>query len=359
MMLYTVYKKAPPCLILLLLMMLTSCARSPGYQQNTSEDFPAPENKTAWNQYFSEKSYIKAWGVSTRNAQMAGQNAQAAVAAAVRSSIESELVSVMKSESIQGEVRDYQKLESITKTRTHFKHAELIKLVPQTTHKKNGEYWVMAVLSRREAADELMIPYLEYAVPFRLQAGRLEALNNDCPAFTKTWKKVQAHYRKLKPAAAEVRAVAGGPFPEMVNDENLFHQAELSRQNLLHELKVNIQVEEQPELNQAELVRVISEAIMDLGLSVSGGFCQDGFVSLKISPDLKWKNIMGQIVELQLLGDVGICGEEDSWTGFTIKDRRMRGEGRRPLVDLGKRIESDYLSDYFYNILDQYLPLGD
>ncbi len=349
---YTIYSS----LVLLVLLILTACSSGGYHQSATQEKLPDPDDKAAWNARFPTRTYITAWGVSNQSAQLAEQNAKATVAAAVRSSIESELTSVMHSESLDGSIRDYQKLESITKSRTHFDHAELIRTVPPTAHDHKGEFWVMAILSRREAVEELLIPYNEEAVTFRFLAARLDSLENDPPAFTSTWNNLKTSRRKMLPHAAEVRAVAGGKLPEIVRDDQLFHKAETSRLVLLSKLEIAVMLDDHPELNHDELVSRISTALTSLGLSVVGETCRPGALRIQMTPELKWTNVMGRVVQLELVGEMGQCDQAEPWNVLRINDRHMRGEGRRPLEDLYERLDAEFFEEYFFSILDPYLP---
>lgn len=353
---YTVYSKSARQPILLLLLFLTACSTGGYNSSSTQENLPDPQDKTAWNARFPSQSYITGWGVSTQSMQMAEQNAKATVAASVRSSIQSEMTSVMESESSDGTIRDYQKLESITKTRTHFDHAELIRLVPPTAHHHKGEFWVMAILSRREAVEELLIPYNAEATSFRFLATRLDSLKKDPPAFTTTWNDLNIQHRKMVLPAAEVRAVAGGKLPEISRDEKLFQKAETSRIFLLSQLEVVVILDDHPELNHDELVSKISTALTSLGLSVVGNNCRPEALSLKMTPQLNWTNVMGPVVQLELIGEVGLCGQAGPWNLFRLNDRHMRGEGRRPMEDLYTRLDPNFFEEYYYNLLKSYLP---
>ncbi len=354
--LYTVYRKPVSILNLLLLMFLTSCSGSGYNESGSTERLPDPEDKTSWNARFPSNSYISAWGVSTGSMRQAEQDAKAMVAAAVRSSIESELTSEMESESFGGEIRDHQRLESITKIRTHFEHAELIRLVPPTAHHRKGEYWVMAALSRREAAEELMVPYREEASTFRFLAARLDSLQDNPPGFTRTWNDLKKHYGKMEPAAAEVRAVAGGNLPEITRDDARFSNAQNSRLTLLGNLEFALLLTDHPQLNHEELSGRITAALTTLGLSVVGDSCKPGAVSLRVSPETTWTNVMGRVVQLELSGEVGFCGQPEPWSLFRIHGSEMRGEGRMPMKDLWQQQDPDFLKDQLKMILDPYLP---
>ena len=355
-MLYTVYYHRYTLFISLLLLFLTACSGGGYNQSGSTENTPDPEDKTSWNARFPAGTYITAWGVSTESMRQAEQDAKAMVAAAVRSSIASELTSEMQSESFGGEIRDHQRLESITKIRTHFEHAELIRLVPPTAHHRKGEYWVMAALSRREAAEELMIPYREEAATFRFLAARLDSLQDNPPGFTKTWQELKKHYKKMEPEAAEVRAVAGGNLPEIIRDDALYSGAQNSRLILLENLEFALLLAEHPQLNHEELSSRISAALATLGLSVVGDSCRPGAVGLKVSPETTWTNVMGRVVQLELKGEVGFCTKGEPWSLFRIHGSEMRGEGRTPMKDLWQQQDPDFLKDQLKMILTPYLP---
>jgi len=350
---YTVYSNARYACILLLSILLASCSGSSGFSRDGT---PNPDNRPAWEEKFPTRTYVTAWGLSTRNHLMAEQNARAAVAAAVSSSIESELTSVMKSTNNQGDVRDYQRLESITKTRTHFKHAELIHPVPGTAHKTDGEYWVMAVLSRRDAVDELMVPYEKNSTPYRVLAANLESSKNDPPEFTRGWKSLKKHHLEMQPAAAEIRAVAGGNLPELVRDESLWKDTEELRQGVLKKFKVILVLEDNPELDHEVLAEKFGSALANLGLPVDGQVCRPGLIKLSIKPQLKWTRVVGRVVQLEFEGEVGMCDRELPWNVFQIQDRRMRGEGRRPLENLYERMDVRVLENQLREIFAPYLP---
>jgi hypothetical protein len=354
---YTVYSVCCLAAILFFLSTLTACSGGRYTEPGSREALPDPDDKTAWNARYSPSEYITAWGFSNQSMQQAEQDAKAQVAASVRSSIESEMVSVMESESASGgEIRDYQKLESRTTTTAHFDHAEMIRLVPPTAHESKGEFWVMASLSRREAVEELLIPYNSEAIRFRFLAARLDSLQKDPPNFTITWKELNERHQLMAPAAAEVRAVAGRNLPEMAADEALFRGAEARRLALLGNLKTVVVLREHPDLDHDELFSRISSALTSLGLSVVGDECRTGSMILEFQPDLKWTNVMGRVVQLELAGEVGLCDQEEPWNLFSLRGEHMRGEGRQPIRDLLARMTPQLLKDDLQGILDPYLP---
>ncbi len=342
-------------LTMMMLLALSACAGG-NYSPTTSENFPDPDDQAAWNARFPFGRYITAWGISNQSSRLAEQDAKAMVAAAVRSSIESELISVMESETWNTGSVDRQKLESRTKISAHFDHAELIRTVPPTAHRKDNEYRVMAVLSRREAAEELLVTYEAEAAEFRLLATRLDSLENDYPRFTNTWNKLGNQHEKMMAPAAEVRAVVGINPTQISRDDSRWQKASAAREALLSNVVVVVNLIEHPELDQDELAGKIHSALASLGLSTTTGNCQPGGVRVKIQPELQWHQVVGRVVQLDLVGEVGPCGSEIPWNTFHIEDRRMRGEGRRPLEDLMGRLESDFLAERFLGILGLYLP---
>ncbi len=362
-MLYTVYRTLvrgflslfllPNLVVLLLLSSCGSSGRSSGFSSSSDPD---PTDLKAWESRYPSSHFITAWGFSSENPRQAGRDAKAAVAAAVRSSVESELISIMESEAVQGEVTDYQKLKSNIRITAHFDHAELIKLVSQTAHRDQGEYKVLAVLSREEAAQELLIPYETQAVDFRLLAARLDSLENDFPRFTIIWKKLKSQHEKMLAPAAEVRAVSGRQLRKIARDESLWTNASAARMKVLNEALLVVELGRHPDLDHDELSGKIQSALASLGLSTTAGPCNPEALRLKLNPTVTWKRVVGRVVQLEFAGDLGSCGSESPWTTFVISDRHLRGEGRRPVEDLMARMEPEILAQHFSELLADYLP---
>ncbi len=341
---------------MVLLLTLSACAGG-NISQPTTDGLPEAENQPAWNARFPHDRYITAWGISNKSQRLAEQDAKAMVAAAVRSSIESELVSVMESETWNSKSNDYQKLESRTKISAHFDHAELIRIVPPTAHQKNNEFRVLAVLSRREAAEELLIPYEVEAADFRLLKTHLDSLENDFPQFTKTWNQLKTQHEKMLAPAAEVRAVAGIIPAQIASDDSRWLEASSARLALLNSVVVVVDLAEHPQLDQGQLGGKIHSALVSLGLSTAGSNCLPGALRIKIQPELQWHQVVGRVAQLDLVGEVGLCDSEIPWNTFQIDDPRMRGEGRHPVEDLMGRLDPDFLAERFLAILEIYLPL--
>ena len=121
-------------------------------------------------------------------------------------------------------------------------------------------------------------------------------------------------------------------------------------------LKITVMIDEYPELNTEELTSKISTALTGLGLAVLGEKCQPGSLRLQVSPELHWTNIMGRVVQLDLQGEVGPCGQFEPWNLFHINDRRMRGEGRLPMADLYDRLDPAFFEESLSEILSPYIP---
>jgi len=340
---------------ILFLLLLSGCAGG-NYSSSGENDFPAPDDEQGWSKHFPHEQYISAWGISNQSARQAENDAKAMVAAAVRSSIESELISVMESETWNSGSTDYQKLESRTKISAHFDHAELIRPVPATAHHHHNEFKVLAVLSRREAARELLIPYETEAADFRLLATRLDSLQNDYPRFTTTWNKLKIQHEKMLAPAAEVRAVSGMQPAQISRDESQWKIASASRMNLLSKVEVVVELAPNEELNNEELAGKVHTALASMGLHTSSGGCRPDAVLLKLNPELQWHQVLGRVAQLDLVGEVGPCNSPTPWNSFQISDRQMRGEGRNPLGDLMERLKPDFLAEQFTEIMQYYLP---
>ena len=338
------------------LLLLSACAGG-NYSSAGNNGFPDADDVEGWAERFPHDQYISAWGISTQSSRLAENDAKAMVAAAVRSSIESELISVMESETGNTGSTDYQKLESRTKISAHFNHAELIRTVPATAHHHQNEFKILAVLSRREAARELLIPYENEAVDFRLMATRLDSLKNDYPRFTTTWKKLNIQHEKMMAPAAEVRAVSGMQTAQISRDEAQWKMASASRMKMLGKVEVVVEVAPNSELNHEELAGKIHTALASMGLHTSGAGCGPNALRLLIQPELQWHQVMGRVAQLDLMGEVGPCNSPTPWNNFQISDRQMRGEGRDPLDDLMERLKPDFLAEQFTEILRFYIPL--
>ncbi len=347
---------------LLLVILLTACSggnysSTPGRYSEPEENYPDPKNKTAWSNRFPGDQYIIAWGVSNKNSQLAEQNAKTQVAAAVQSTIESELISVMESETTNAINSEYQKLHLHTKVTSNFNHAELIRIVQPTAHHQDNEFRVLAVLSRAEAARELMIPYNEQAADFRLFATELDSFQADYPRFTKTWNKLKLQHGKMLEPAAEVRAVTGYQPLQIRQDEERWQLAQASRIKILSDAVVVVNFANHPNLNNEVLAGKIHAALATLGLSSASGECTRGTVGLKAVPELQWHHIMGRVAELTLLCEVGLCEKQNSSFNFEISGREMRGEGRQPLKDLMENLQPSFLAREIRNNLKYILPL--
>lgn len=334
-------------ILALVILLLSGCAAS----GPSLEESPVPLEVR-----FPADGYVVAWGISEQSARQAELAAKAAVAEQVRSSIKSELVSVMEAESQDGVITDYEKLESRINTTSHFDHAELIRVVPETATFKNGVHQVFAAMSRREAVTELLIPYENEAISFRLLSTQLESLEFDPPHFTQVWRQMKPRRERLLPLAAEVRAVAGRTLPEIAADNARWEAAESARAQLLNDLNVVVDLAGHPDLDDKQVSSLVREALAGLGLGAVDESCQAGALELVIRPEVIWKNVMGKVAQLDFSGQAGLCYEEDLWTEFRISDSRFRGEGRRPVEDLMNRVQAEDLTRSFREILAPYLP---
>ncbi len=342
-------------LILPMLAMLFSGCASSRYSQ--VEGYPEPDDREGWLARYPEDQYVTAWGVSSVSEREAIHDAKAVVAAAVRSSIDSELLSIMRSESRYGESTDFQRMESRTQIKTHFEHAELIKPVLYTVYKEDGKFNALAVLSRNEAAEALSGPYEKEAIPFRMHAARLDSLTDDLPRFTQVWAKLKESHGELQAPGAEIRAVAGGKTKAMVLDQVLWERALNLRLDVLGGLNIVVEVKPIPDFDEAELRGKIQAAIADLGLGTSVGGCPAGSLVLVVEPRLVWRQVVGKVVQLELPAKISPCGDKIPWTNFSLSDQKIRGEGRRPLEDLMGQIQVKSISENLYTVLKPYLPI--
>lgn len=336
-----------PLPILLALLLASGCS-GPVTDPNAP---PPPDAVEAWNARFPEGRWVRAWGESTRSARQAELDARGQVAERMSSSITSESSSLARAVMRDSEVADYQELQSEVRSTSTFQRAQMIRVVEPTAHEEDGVHRVLAVLDRNEVARAIQLDYDAVATRWRPSA----ALHGPLPEWTAGWHRSRELFPDLLATAAEAQAVSGLYPAGFSEDRARWESIHAERDSVLRATEIVLELAPQEAVDAGELVERLSAAFARLGVTARPGRCVGGETSLQLSPELESRQVIGEVVQMQLEGSIGPCGEAP-WSDVAVAGPAMRGAGRDAMSDLLQNMTAEAMAPLLVESLGHVLP---
>jgi hypothetical protein len=294
---------------------------------------PSPDDVDAWNARFAGERWVRAWGESRQSSRQAALDARGQIAEQVSSSITAESRSLARATMRDSEVEDFQDLRSDVRTTATFERAELIRVVENTAHEKDGVYRVMAVLDRQEVARAIQLEYDRVAATWRPSAALSGPL-----------------------AAAESHAVSGLYPAGFSNDRDRWEALLAARDSVLRDTEIVLELGAVGEIDASELAERLSAAFASLGVTASPGTCSAGDVALRLQPVLESRQVIGRVLSLELDGTIGPC-DGPIWSELSLSGPDMRGAGRDPASDLMQNLTTETLASLLTESVGHILPV--
>lgn len=277
---------------------------------------------------YPDELYLTGVGVSGESQEEAENRARAAVAARVRSSLESEIEAVAKSVTVDGRTTDAQATMQRIKIQAEFKHGELIHVDRESWGMRDDGYQAVAYLSRREAGRVLEGDYAMASAALQRGANSLEAVGEaDVPAFTSGFQAAHEAFVDLARSEAEYRAIVGVSQRGYALDRELWLRLQQRRQSLLDGLRVGLSLRlpaiQDDTVDVTRLAHVFDQALEDLGLNTRGQSCEEVEYWLDLHPVVTYQGIIGIVCRLSFTGQLRECRGGGIWelhlvgTGFT------------------------------------------
>jgi len=318
---------------------------------------PAPDDMQAWTERFPQNRWVRGWGESNRSAREAELDAKAQVANQVRSSITAETTSLARAVMQDDEVHDFQDLVSEVRSTTTFSRAELIRIVEPTVHEVDQVHRVLAVLDRRELARAFQMDYDDVAASWRPSFSALNAASGDLPEWTAAWNRCRDGFGRVLGVAAETRAVSGLNPAGYGSDQAMWRRANASRDSVLQYTEIVMDIGPVDGLDSRELAERLVSGFAQLGVTARTGDCRPSEASLRLTPHLSSRQVIGSVLSLELQGEIGPCGDSQSWYEVRLAGSAMRGEGRDPEGDLLRSMTPEAVALILTESLGHLLPL--
>jgi hypothetical protein len=313
---------------------------------------PSPDDVDAWNARFAGERWVRAWGESRQSSRQAALDARGQIAEQVSSSITAESRSLARATMRDSEVEDFQDLRSDVRTTATFERAELIRVVENTAHEKDGVYRVMAVLDRQEVARAIQLEYDRVAATWRPSA----ALSGPLPDWTAGWYRCRDGFPEVLAAAAESHAVSGLYPAGFSNDRDRWEALLAARDSVLRDTEIVLELGAVGEIDASELAERLSAAFASLGVTASPGTCSAGDVALRLQPVLESRQVIGRVLSLELDGTIGPC-HGPIWSELSLSGPDMRGAGRDPASDLMQNLTTETLASLLTESVGHILPV--
>lgn len=335
-----------PCLLATLL--VSACA-GPATDPTAP---PPPDDVEAWNARFPQGRWVRAWGESTRSARQASLDARGQVAERMSSSITSESSSLARAVMRDTDVSDFQELQSEVRTTSTFHRAEMIRVVEPTAHEDGGTFRVLAVLDRNEVARAIQLEYDEVAAAWRPGAS----LHGPLPEWTAGWHRSREQFPRLLATAAESQAVSGLYPAGFTQDRARWEAIHASRDSVLRATEIVVELAPFEGIDATELAERLSAGFSRLGITARAGVCAGRDTSLRLRPRIESRQVIGEVLQLQLEGTIGRC-EGAPWSEVAIAGSAMRGAGRDPASDLLRNMTPEAVASLLAESLGHVLPL--
>jgi hypothetical protein len=280
---------------------------------------------------YPEQQYLVAVGTSPLSMQDAENRARHAVAAQIRSSLESRIDTRIESQ-ITGGVED---LRSSTRQdlqqEVGFSRAELIRIDLDSRRERDGRYEVVAYLPRREAAQALRRDYDAAAAALQRQAGALDAVpRGDLPGFAAAYAVARRSWADLSRCSRELWAITGQAPAGFGQEQARWHRVEERRLAVLDGVRVAFALREPrpagDRLDAAFLEQQFRDALTGMGLTLRGRDCDGGDYLVELQPRLHYQGVIGVVCRLDFAGRLVECATGDAWN-LHLEDERFTGEG--------------------------------
>jgi len=339
-------------LLPVILIMFGACSRP----ETDPYALPAPDDTKAWAQRYPTSDWFSAWGTSTTSFTEAVMDAQAQVAAQVRSSITAETTSLARAIMRDNEVTDFQELISEVRTTTTFTRAQLIQRVDATLHIEGDQHLVMAVLDKQLLARTLQGDYDTAAAKWRPAAAGLDRHNGDLPGWTVAWHRFRGGFAELLSTAAETRATTGLYPAGYRQDQATWAAGHAARDSVLGSTRIVLQLAPTEGLDPVELSERLAAAFAELGVGTRMGNCKRGDETLRLEPVLTSHRVIGRVVSLELRGTFGPCTGGLTWSEVAISGSALRGDGREPEADLLRSMTPEVVAPLLKESLGHVIP---
>jgi hypothetical protein len=290
-----------------------------------------PPVHTAPQTVYPDHTHLVATGTSTESMEDAENRARSAIAAQIRSSLQSQTVTSIGSENRDGFETYLASTNQRIQQYAAFSHAELIHIDLDSRREQDGTYHVVAYLPRREAGQVLYRDYDRAATALTRSTAAVDAVpSGDLPAFAAAYGEARESYDELHQRAMELWAVSGQPPANLPQDQARWDVVEMRRQELVGDLRLSFKLlpvrPAGDRLDEAYLHQEFVQALTDLGLTVRGDECGDGDFLLELQPRLHYKGVIGVVCRLDFAGRLVECLSGDAWN-VHLEDPDFVGEG--------------------------------
>ncbi len=324
----------------------------------------SPAVATAVDQWPDDR-YVTASATSTASFEDAEMRARQAVAARIRSTLESELRSRSETRIDAAGERSETVTNRFLSQQVAFSHAELIRVDHQSRREDDGVYHVVAYLPRQDAGRILRRDYDAAAAAMQRHADALEAVPpGDLPGFAAAYGETRRQWQAVHRSAMELWVIAGNPPVSFRQDQARWNAVEDRRLELIAGVPMAFSLlEPRPAgdtLDAARLRQEFLEALTEAGLSIRGDRCDgDGYL-IEFQPRLHYRGVIGVICRLDFAGRLIDCATGDAWD-LHLEDEAFLGEGantwaaRKGAAD---RVTADALAPLLIEALGSSLPLN-
>jgi hypothetical protein len=124
---------------------------------------------------------------------------------------------------------------------------------------------------------------------------------------------------------------------------------------VLRSTEIVLEIEPVSSIDVGELAERASAAFARLGVTARAGKCGSGDVALRLTPDLKSRQVIGRVLSLELDGTIGPC-DASAWSEVSLSGSAMRGEGRDPEANLLRNMSAEALEPLIVESLGHVLP---
>jgi len=309
----------------------------------------APRQQARYSSRYPSSEYVTGTGTSAVSQDDAEQKARIDIAAQIRSNIKGGVYSVEGVDTLNGRSNDFQRVVSEVKTRTEFKHNEMIKIDRQSVQQSGGQWSVLAFLSRADFYETAMREYDTAAAGFRSVAPTLPALQNEAAAFTPAYRRAQAAFQDLVARDVEIHAISGRHHPGFAEDSKAFMAIDGAREKLLRGLRITVNPErtEPPEAREV-MVMALTRALTRLGLEATPGVCGPQRYELLVNPRIECHRAqfgLGRACVLSMTGSFNDCSDRRQLAAIDLKLEAVEGDDNRATVQLYRAISDSNCSN--------------
>jgi len=282
---------------------------------------------------YPEALYLVAVGSSPASYADAEQRARTAIAAQIRSTLESETTARTSTGNRDGVESYAATVDQTLRQDVAFSHAELIRVDLASRREDAGLYHVTAYLPRREAAQVLGTDYDAAAAAFARQAGTVHAVAaGDLPGFAVAFGEARRSWTVVQQRAMELWAITGRYPAGFAADQDRWRALLDRREQFLQGLRVAFDLlPVQPagdRLDTVQLRQAFTAALAELGLAVRGRACEDGAGAylVELQPRLHYQGLSVVSCRLDFAGRLVECASGQAWD-LQIAHSTFAGEG--------------------------------